>query len=241
MMKYANNTTIVLWSESAEVRELVERVVTKFFQEVKVYHAERVADLLAVPCFLMILDAQFLTLKTRVLLEEYFKEEESGQPKMVIIGSFKDELSKTLKNRLILGADLYRNLPVRKLIKAEYAKANGKDQRKSEFQLMIKRVIDTIENNQIDRTEIKKSASTLRRDLELIERAEILSKSPEPCKRAERIIAIYLYLKEHFRLSRSFACDRFGISVRTLNRDLEVLRKALGITFYYDDFDECYS
>lgn len=238
LMKYEQNQTILIWSDQAEVVETLEHVVATSFKKAKIFIAERREDLVAVPCFLIIMEGKYLDIATLDMLEEMLNLEDSTQPRIVIRGLCVQEIPESLKKRVLIGVDLYKYLPVRKLIRKEYDQANSLGGRKDAFIGMISRIIQTILNEEGDLNEVSKSS--LYRDQKIIEKASVLSGSPSPCKRPERIVAIFLYMNRNTYLSRSFACESFGITERTLNRDLAILGEVLTVDPYYDDSNGCY-
>lgn len=178
MKKYSITSTIAVWSDNTEIIKYINAIAKEL--KLNIFDPEHVVDLIAIPCFLKILDAKHFDILIRELsgsCNEYFLYNDC---KIAIYGKEKTDMQRIPKNLIEEIPFVLSKKYFSKLIKQELDSVIKEDAyRKKQFKKRIFRIMalyHTHENGEyinIEKisTRFDIDARTFRRDLEALKKA----------------------------------------------------------------------
>jgi hypothetical protein len=249
MHTYLIENTILVLSDSQRIKDILAHIKAER-NLFKIYEANKIEDLIEVPCFLCFMDASFLTDEEIIafLSEIIYKEAINVRPKLMVNG-LKSTIPKELSKFCIqMDFEKISEDEIKKIILKKHRPFEGK--RDLEFQNKIKRLTRLFDNfNEHSKEEYiaehQISESTYQRDYSLVRKIRNDSVISDNLNRTERIILIFklhtskLNLK-NYGIQRSMFCETHQISIRTLNRDLKLLGGLINYVFEFDDSRDLY-
>jgi hypothetical protein len=243
-MSYPSNKSVLVFSDLSELKSTLTSLATNrgLFN---LYIADKDTDILAVPCFMIILDASKMSSELQDALVEIYREADFQQPRIFIVGNQFD-LPDTLKSHCVfLTEDELKYTKLKSLVYSERKRENNELKRQLQFQARLKRIIALLEEkNQSNEDLLEKykiSVSTLKRDLAVINNLFCDSETLNHADRITRILSLHLELEENFRVYKSEYCRKFNITERTFQRDLDALNKTRTENKILSNGDDCYS
>lgn len=99
MIKYSNNNTIAVLVKDKKFLKGLKSVCKK--QKLLIYTVKKYTDVIAVPCFITIIEKSFLTDEYLEMLEEMALLGETKEWQLVLIGTEKIKISRALMNQTI--------------------------------------------------------------------------------------------------------------------------------------------
>jgi hypothetical protein len=125
MAKYSNTNTILLWTRSTYLEKSIPLIAGTYKPKIKIHRVTKTQDLITVPGFLIIIDADFLTddviKKSNAIVKHMVKNNCSMQ----IFGTTKKNIPKELKELVSEQHYHYDKRFLKKLINFHYCRANG--------------------------------------------------------------------------------------------------------------------
>lgn len=248
MATYSKTNTILLWTRSIDLEKSIRLIAGTYKPKIKIINANKVQDLMKVPAFLIIIDADFfkdvVIKKTTILAKNMLKNSCSLQ----IVATAKINIPPELKKLVNVAQLNFDKRSLKKLINFHFSKVNGLKIRIHEFNSRIKRLADIYQIR--NTSEIKelsklsrshsKSERTIMRDLNILKIALSGSKKPSTFDRTTRIVTLYHTWQTKHLIPMTASCKLYGISERTFRRDIKTLVDSLSITLYYNDYEDAY-
>jgi hypothetical protein len=241
-MNGIESNTLVILSRDTWLIQQLNMIKKRYLPQLCIVEAKTTDDLFDELAFMAILDAGQLT---QHAVEQLSSKLVTSLPNRKIHFRGYSKFSEVLDERFfIFDSKLFSAVGLRKEVIFFFNQANGKEIRKREYIEMIRRLIQKIDvwerNRDYSVIPLIGSKSTQRRDEKIIRTVEQLQIHPQKCKRTERILVAYLHYDEFHEIPRTEFCEKFEITLRTLNRDITVLGAAISTSFYYDEFTDCY-
>lgn len=263
MATYSNTNTIIVWSDDKEILKYTNEIAKAL--GIQICEPDHVVDVLAIPCFIKIIDAKYLK-----ELIDYLENDKNGineyftyfEDKIILYGKTKNKIPQILEDIIEEAPAIISKKYLLKIIESTYELAKKAEiLRKTQFRnrafraIYIYNIIETesylnidkiasrldLDNKTIDRDINTLLAIFPKLDITYIDnennaksrktvRKTSSAKKPLTFKekqlhdKIKRIIYLRQILKKGEHISVQKNRDKFGISEKTLARDIKVLR-----------------